>query len=63
MKAPTIEKTETAAKKQVKTRRSKESLNLCPVDGAGWCAYPFSPAQLERRLKQLAQSAAESKKA
>jgi hypothetical protein len=21
------------------------------VNGAGWCPYPFSPAQLEKRLK------------
>lgn len=26
-------------------------LATCPVNGAGWCPYPFSVAQLKRRLK------------
>lgn len=34
---------------------AKTALATCPVNGAGWCPYPFSPAQLEKRLKQKAQ--------
>jgi hypothetical protein len=41
-------------------KRSKKpkvaALANCPVNGAGWCPYPFSPAQLERRLRQKLES-------
>jgi len=48
------------AKKKPVKRRKKGSVMSCPVNGAGWCAYPFSLAQLEKRLKEkaLAQSGA-----
>lgn len=40
---------------QVRKRANRKSslamLSTCPVNGAGWCPYPFSPAQLQRRLK------------
>lgn len=41
--------------KSKKTASTKKADNLvlatCPVNGAGWCPYPFSVAQLKRRLK------------
>jgi len=38
------------------TKASKEAnpLAMCPIDGAGWCPYPFSVAQLKKRLKARA---------
>lgn len=36
-------------------KRSMKSLfATCAADGAGWCPYPFSMKQLERRLKEKA---------
>lgn len=26
-------------------------LATCPVNGAGWCPYPFSVSQLKKKLK------------
>jgi len=46
------------APKRTKARRAKVSsaaLAKCPVNGAGWCPYPFSVAQLEKRMKAKAQ--------
>lgn len=50
----------TARVKSVKTKTRKKIakkvdsvLSICPVDGAGWCPYPFSAAQLKKRLKRL----------
>lgn len=41
--------------KKVKTIKAKsDPLAMCPVDGAGWCPYPFSVAQLKKRLKAKA---------
>ena len=59
MKAPSNEKTQAVQKKKKSTKRSKAALATCPVNGAGWCPYPFSPEQLERRLKALAESESE----
>ncbi len=44
----------TSSAKIVKKRSdpADTALAICPVDGAGWCPYPFSPAQLRRRLKK-----------
>ncbi|MBI5174757.1 MAG: hypothetical protein SFV17_19145 [Candidatus Obscuribacter sp.] len=42
-KAPGRKKTGAASDKLV--------LATCPVNGAGWCPYPFSIAQLKKRLK------------
>jgi hypothetical protein len=32
-------------------KKSTTGLSTCPINGAGWCAYPFSAKQLERRMK------------
>lgn len=53
-----------AHKKKSKSSKSRKAnaLSVCPVNGAGWCAYPFSVEQLERRMKAKlnAQKGAES---
>jgi hypothetical protein len=47
--------TTTKAKSSTKTsKKAGKALSICPVNGAGWCPYPFSVEQLERRLKEKA---------
>ncbi|HEY9775436.1 MAG TPA: hypothetical protein V6C81_16840 [Planktothrix sp.] len=41
----------TASKRKRSNNETASVLATCPVNGAGWCPYPFSPAQLEKRLK------------
>jgi len=41
-------------KARAKKKSPYEELSTCPVNGAGWCPYPFSMAQLKRRLKAKA---------
>jgi hypothetical protein len=57
MKAATVEKNPTTPKKKTTTKRASAALATCPVNGAGWCPYPFTVEQLERRLKEKALSA------
>jgi hypothetical protein len=40
-------------KKVTKSSQTRKAIALgtCPVNGAGWCAYPFTVEQLERRMK------------
>ena len=33
------------------SKYSQSALAICPTEVSGWCSYPFSPAQLEKRLK------------
>jgi len=51
--------------KTTKTRKKKadDTLASCPMNGQGWCPYPFSVAQLKRRLKAKAQAEAEARSA
>lgn len=35
------------------SRKKADALSICPVNGAGWCPYPFSAAQLKKRIKKL----------
>ena len=47
--------TRTKAKTSAKnSKKAGKALSICPVNGAGWCPYPFSVEQLERRLKEKA---------
>lgn len=39
------------------TTKKVSALAFCPTNGAGWCSFPFSPAQLEKRRKQAAETA------
>ncbi len=48
--------TNSTKRKQPK-KRSRISALTCPVNGAGWCPYPFSIEQLEKRLKEKALAA------
>ncbi len=49
-KAKTKPKAKTESVKTAK-KNTADPLAMCPVDGAGWCPYPFSVAQLKKRLK------------
>ena len=49
-------------KKQTKRRGSRSEILSCAVNGAGWCPYPFSIEQLEKRLKEKALAAANAGK-
>ena len=53
-----------ASPKKTRHKSSKNSssskltaLAMCPTNGAGWCPYPFSVKQLERRMKAKAEAA------
>ncbi len=47
--------TATKAKSSTKTaKKGVKALSTSTVNGAGWCPYPFSVEQLERRLKERA---------
>jgi len=67
-KSPAVTKAKSATSSETKVTQSKsksqnkstkkstaDPLSMCPVDGAGWCPYPFSVAQLKKRLKAKAQ--------
>ena len=53
----TTSKSQVKSKKKATDRKKsgaasdKLVLATCPVNGAGWCPYPFSIAQLKKRLK------------
>ncbi len=53
-----------ASKRKRTTRKTSATvLATCPVNGAGWCPYPFSPEQLKRRMDAKAAAAQEDPKA
>jgi hypothetical protein len=33
------------------TKKKSAALSTCPVGSSGWCSFPFTVAQLEKRLK------------
>lgn len=45
----------TGTKKKTRSKLAKAALSTCPAGGAGWCPYPFSIEQLEKKLKARAQ--------
>ena len=49
----------TTTKRATKKSQDAESaiLATCPTNGGGWCSYPFSAKQLEKRLKAKAKLA------
>jgi hypothetical protein len=53
---PKSKKTTTRKKNNSKTN---SALSICPVNGAGWCPYPFTAAQLKKRLKKIQAEQAE----
>lgn len=65
-KTKTATKTATKSRSKAKTDKAiqdKAILATCPVNGAGWCPYPFSISQLKKRLKAKALEAKEKKEA
>ncbi len=52
----------TATKARSKPKSSFAELSTCPIDGAGWCPYPFTMAQLRRKMKAKAAAAAAAAK-
>jgi hypothetical protein len=64
MRASTTASRAATKRKRTSNRASAAVLGTCPVNGQGWCPYPFSPAQLQKRLKEkLAQKQTASKTA
>ena len=60
----TTKTTSKATKKSVTRRRTSRKaspLATCPTGGAGWCAYPFSVAQLQKRMKTMSEQAQSEK--
>jgi hypothetical protein len=56
---PKQAKTVSASTRKTTNRKSTQSLfAMCPTSGAGWCPYPFSVAQLKKKLKKREQEAA-----
>ena len=47
-------------RKRPARKPSAAVLGTCPVNGAGWCPYPFSPQQLQKRLKAKMMEAAKA---
>jgi hypothetical protein len=41
------------------SKKGSAALATCPVDFAGWCPYPFSIAQLQKRINAMQAKAAE----
>ncbi len=52
-------KTTKTRSKKTTGKKADTALSICPVNGAGWCPYPFSAAQLKKRLKRLQEEAKE----
>ena len=50
-----VNQTKSKVQKTTTKKTTADPLSMCPVDGAGWCPYPFSVAQLKKRLKARAQ--------
>jgi hypothetical protein len=57
MKAVAKKTKKTSSTKATGKRKAESVLSICPVNGAGWCPYPFSTAQLKKRLKRIQQEA------
>jgi len=63
MKSVANKTKKTTARKTTTKKKAESVLSICPVNGAGWCPYPFSTAQLKKRLKRLEQEAEEKAQA
>ena len=57
MKSSTSKPAAARPRKRTRATRAKAALNTCPIGGAGWCPYPFTIEQLEKKLKAKAQEA------
>jgi hypothetical protein len=36
------------------TKKKNSAFSACPVNAVGWCFYPFTVNQLEKKLRQSA---------
>lgn len=61
MRASTTVSPPASKRKRTSAKASASVLATCPMNGAGWCPYPFSPAQLQKRLEAKAAAAQEQK--
>jgi len=62
MTASTTVSPPASKRKRATTKASHNVLATCPVNGAGWCPYPFSPEQLKKRLEAKAAAARQESK-
>jgi hypothetical protein len=55
-KSTKVAKQQSVRKKTSRTSKKESAtvLATCPVGSAGWCAYPFSVRQLQKRMKRIA---------
>jgi hypothetical protein len=49
--------------RQRTSKKKYSTLSTCPVNAMGWCSYPFTVAQLEKKLKQSAKKSASKDRA
>lgn len=54
----TLTKKKNGSGKRASKVSDDSGLANCPVNGAGWCPYPFSPKELAKLRKRKAQASA-----
>ncbi len=47
-----------STRKKASRKKTQSPLAICPTNGVGWCPYPFSVAQLKKKLKKREKEAA-----
>ena len=53
MKTVSPKSKKTTRRRRTASKKASTALSICPVNGAGWCPYPFSAAQLKKRIKRM----------
>jgi hypothetical protein len=53
MQTKSTKATKQSTRKRTTTRKKTSALATCPVGGAGWCSFPFSASQLQKRMKSM----------
>ena len=53
MKTVSPKSKKTTRSRRTTRKKADTALSTCPVNGAGWCPYPFSAAQLKKRIKRM----------
>ena len=54
MKAHTTKVSPRPVRMRTSKKQADAVLATCPLNGAGWCPYPFTAEQLQRRLREKA---------
>lgn len=44
----------TSKSRKPKVKKNAAVLATCPIGSSGWCPYPFSVEQLQKRMKKIA---------